>query len=416
MTRSTILRRLSDFAHRRERQMEKPRGEWCPPAAEWLKAGEILMHTPGLEAFDAVIHPAAGLYEDYFDADKVSEEHREYIRRLKHRGIVVHTVEGILEHTETEKLRAVAAHVLVYDDSFLPGTDEALLEEYRKEVLYKMSRKDLIRCILRCPTVTLYASDRNTGVQAQYSYRPLMNLYFTRDQSINTPRGLVIGRMNSEQRALETEIISLCYERLRIFPILRITGEGRLEGGDYFPAGDLSFIGCGMRTNREGIRQMMEADAIGHDTVVVVHDHKFWQKQMHLDTWFNLIDKDLCTMVASRLNARPGEPEFGTCDIWRRPAAGAPYECVEKELPFVDYLRGRGFEIIPIAPEDEAHYANNFLTIAPRRIMAVAGQSRALERAFAEAGVQVDWVPLENSIKGYGAAHCMTQVLLRKPL
>lgn len=34
----------------------------------------------------------------------------------------------------------------------------------------------------------------------------------------------------------------------------------------YIPAGNISLIGCGMRTNDEGIRQMLEADAFGHDT------------------------------------------------------------------------------------------------------------------------------------------------------
>ena len=39
------------------------------PRAEWSKAGEILMHTPGEELFNGVIHPSAGLFEDYFDVD-----------------------------------------------------------------------------------------------------------------------------------------------------------------------------------------------------------------------------------------------------------------------------------------------------------------------------------------------------------
>ena len=45
------------------------------PQAEWSKAGDILMHTPGQELFNGVIHPLAGLFEDYFDVDKAAEEH-----------------------------------------------------------------------------------------------------------------------------------------------------------------------------------------------------------------------------------------------------------------------------------------------------------------------------------------------------
>ena len=45
------------------------------PQAEWTQAGDILMHTPGQELFNGVIHPSAGLFEDYFDVDKAAEEH-----------------------------------------------------------------------------------------------------------------------------------------------------------------------------------------------------------------------------------------------------------------------------------------------------------------------------------------------------
>lgn len=394
-------------------QAQEP-AEMVYPQAEWSKAGDILMHTPGQELFNGVIHPSAGLFEDYFDIDKAAEEHRGYISMLEKNGIRVHNVIDILEEVGIDSLRTLAEKVLVYDISSIPDEDAEATEVYRQLVLQKMSRADLIRCVLLQPTVKLSKTDINTGYEAQYIQNPLMNLYFTRDQSITTPRGHIICRMNSSQRAPETEIISLCYEHLGLKPILRITGDGRLEGGDYIPAGNISLIGCGMRTNDEGIRQLMEADAFGHDTVVVVRDHKFWQMQMHLDTHFNIIDKDLCTMVSSRLNAQPGDLEFDTCDIWARQPGTKTYSLWKQDQPFVEYLKGRGFTIIPIDYEDEMHYANNFLTIAPRHIMAVGGQSEELQQRFQEAGVNVEWIPLESLIDGYGAAHCMTQVLQRE--
>ena len=329
---------------RRPRVQPKPDEEKMSyPNAEWDKAGMILMHTPGLELFNGVIHPAAGLFEDYFDVDLAAEEHRGYIRMLENNGIRVYTVGDILGEVGIDSLRVLADKVLNY--SPMPGEDILVTEAYRQEILSKMSRNDLIRCILLQPSVRLSRTDNNTGYEAQYIQKPLMNLYFTRDQSITTPRGHVICRMNSTQRFPETDIIELCYEHLGLKPILRIGDSGRLEGGDYIPAGAASFIGCGMRTNDEGIRQMMEADAFGHDTVVVVRDHKFWQMQMHLDTYFNVIDRDLCTMVTSRLNAKPGEPEFVTCDIWTRKPGTKSYSLVESGLSFVEYLRGCGFEM-----------------------------------------------------------------------
>ena len=147
---------------------------------------------------------------------------------------------------------------------------------------------------------------------------------------------------------------------------------------------------------------------------MVVRDHKLWQMQMHLDTHFNIIDSDLCTMVRSRLEANPGDPEYGTCDIWARQPGTQQYSLWKQDQPFVEYVRSRGYKIIPIDEDDEMHYANNFLTIGPRHIMAVGGQSEALQQRFSDAGVNVEWIPLESLIDGYGAAHCMTQVLQRQ--
>lgn len=109
----------------------------------------------------------------------------------------------------------------------------------------------------------------------------------------------------------------------------------------------------------------------------------------------------------------PDEPEYATCDIYARAAGEKEYRLITEDMPFVGFLRERGMQIIPIDREDEMHYANNYLTIAPRHIMAVGGQSAALQQRLRDAGVKVEWVPLESLIDGYGAAHCMTQVMNR---
>jgi arginine deiminase len=333
---------------------------------------------------------------------------------LEKNGIRVHFVTEIFAEMGIDTLQMLAANRLKYDISDFHDGDSAKSEEYKQQIISQMSRYDLMRCILLRPTVRLHQTDNNTCVEAEYIHCPLMNLYFTRDQSITTPRGHIICRMNSSQRAAETDIIEMCYHHLGTPPVLRIEGDGRLEGGDYIPAGTIALIGQGMRTNDEGIRQIMAADAFGHDTVVVVRDHKRWQMQMHLDTHFNIIDRDLCTMVRSRLEAKPGEPEYNTCDIYVRAPGEKEYRLWQSDLSFVEFIRARGMQIIPIDEADELHYANNFLTIAPRHIMAVGGQSEAYQQRLREAGVRVEWIPLESLIDGYGAAHCMTQVLKRQ--
>lgn len=383
--------------------------------AEWDKAASVLMHTPGEELFYGVVHPWAGLFEYYFDVQAAADEHQNYKSLLRRQGIEVYEVSDILEDLPVDTLRSLASRVLVYDVSDLCDSDAFVNgETYRQQVLQEMTKSDLVKCLLHQPRVILHKTGINTGVEATYEDNSLMNLYFTRDQSITTPKGHIMGRMNSTQRAPETRIIEACYNHLGEPPILSVSGDGRLEGGDYIPAGTVAFIGCGMRTNMEGIRQIMQADAFGQDTVIVVRDHRFWQMQMHLDTHFNLIDRDLCTMVASRYRAREGEKEFLTADIYARAAGDAAYQLLAGDVDFRRLLEQRGMTIIPIEDADEMHYANNYLTVGPRRIMMVAGQSGELQAMLRDNGVEVIWVPLENLIKGYGAAHCMTQVLHRQ--
>ena len=113
------------------------------------------------------------------------------------------------------------------------------------------------------------------------------------------------------------------------------------------------------------------------------------------------------------MNMRHGN--YLTMDMYVRPAGQKAYQLdsTNSGKGFREFLESRGVKIIRISKEDADHYANNFLTVDARHIMSVAGQSKDLEAEYAKNNVQVAWVPLDNLIGGYGAAHCMTQVLCR---
>ena len=387
------------------------------PQAEYHKAGSILMYTPGTELFDGVIHPDAGLYDRYFDIDKASDEHRNYISMLEKQGCPVHTVTDVLISMPHEKLVALAEAALTYDVSGLPLRERNAQAAYKRQVLGTMSNSDLVRIIINRPTVRLKKSGINTGFEAQYIHNPLMNMYFLRDQSITTPKGHILCRMNSSQRGPEVDIIEACYEQLGEPAVYRIKGrDSYLEGGDYIPFGTISLIGQGLRTNQKAIDELLENDCFVHDTVVVVRERWENQYQMHLDTYFNVIDKDLCTLCFNRYDAKDvNDINYLTMDMYVRPAGEKTYRLdpAYSGKGFREFLQSRGVKIIRISKEDADHYANNYLTVDARHIMSVAGQSAALEAEYERSGVKVEWVPLDNLIGGYGAAHCMTQVLNR---
>lgn len=385
--------------------------------AEWDRPVDVLVHTPGDELFLGVVHPESALFERPFDLAGAAAEHRAYQQLLRDRGVRVHTLVEALMSGPIDELRAFARGFVTLDATALPAAEQAEQARYLDETLAALSPAELVRIVFERPTVRLRPSlVPNTRYTATYELSPVMNLYFCRDQQITTARGVVMGRMNSEQRAVETEILRFALDRLGITPILEVTGDGRLEGGDCLPAGEVAFIGQGLRTNAEGVRQLLEARAFGAETVVVVKDPWQNQVQMHLDTWFNIVGPTTVVMVEDRLD-RPGAPadpaKQPTADVYQLGADG--YRRVQADVEFQRYLElDLGTKVIPVSNDDQLAYAINFLCIGPNRLIAVAGASEAYQQALREAGAEVTWVDFANLTGGYGAAHCCTQVLRRE--
>ena len=398
----------------------------CGQTCEYRKARLILTHDPGEELFLGALHPAAALFREHIDIPELIAEHATYRRVLAEAGARVLTVRQILldgtgadgkpaDRTKLENLRRFAAGFLTFDTQNLSPETAGQQKEYRQSILAKTSPRDLVRIILRQPIIRLSETQINTGLKAEYSENPVMNLFYTRDQLITTAKGVVIGRMNSPQREKGCDILQFCLEKIGMKPLHRIDGEGaHLEGGDFYPFGDTAFIGCGMRTTQPAIDQLMEHDLLGCNRLVVVKDRLFSQAEMHLDTYFNIIDRNLVTLTARRMTTDPDSPDLLLADIYLRGANGV-YTKTEEDVGFVELLRSRiGAAIIPISEEDADRLAGNFLTVGSRRIIGVAGQSEALRTELKHRGVKVTWVGLDNLCKGYGAAHCMTQVLRRR--
>ena len=197
----------------------------------------ILMHEPKEELFLGVIHPDAALFEDYFNVDQAAKEHRNYRKELEAAGARVVTVSEVLldgtldsegnavEGPALDALREFAGQFLVYDTDSIPAQSGAQ-HAYKQEMLRRANPKDLLRIILLQPEIVLSQTDGNTGFAAVYKQRPMMNLFYMRDQMIATFKGLVIARMHSPQREVESRVAEFCLDKLGMPPIGRISGEG----------------------------------------------------------------------------------------------------------------------------------------------------------------------------------------------
>lgn len=404
--------------------------------AEWHRPRDVLVHTPGDEVFLGVVHPAAALFSRPFSIRGAQIEHERLIRALEAEGARVHTLMGALlggaeredgraiQGPALEDLRAFAGRFLRYDTSALPPGERAAQERYHAETLRGLGPRELVKIILEQPTVHLGAPGADdVRIAASYSLRPAMNMYFMRDPMITTAKGVVVGRMGSPQRWAEVEIARFALRRLGVTPIYEVQGEGRLEGGDFFPAGDTAFIGQGLRTNAEGVRQLLEARVFGAPRVVVVKDPWKHPDQVHLDTYFNLIADRLAVLSRERMDVRDARGDvIAPADPARRARVdvyglkGDRYVKLVEDADFQRYVEGElGYRLLPVATDDQLRYGINFLTVEPMRILGVGGVSAAYKAALAALGVAASWLDVGDLTSGYGAIHCMVQVLRREP-
>ncbi len=390
-------------------------------AVEFDIAKTIIVHEPGNEILPAMYHPNAALFDVYFNIHESKKEHQGYVAALEDFGARVLQITDILMYDcdnkdgkALEELRNFASKILTYDTSELSAESQIEQEKYKINALQDLSAEELVRIIIDQPTVKLAETAINTGITATYVTNPLMNLFYTRDQMITTARGIIISKMNSPQRQNECEVMKFALKKLGIKPIYEVRGvDAFMEGGDVVMYPDISFIGCGLRTTQSAIDQLLAGDYFGTDKVVVVKDRWFTQAEMHLDTFFNIIDKDLATISAARLEAKDGNEQYVTVDIYEK--QNGEYVRTALDRPFVDYLQNDlQMTLIPITLSDQKRLAGNYLTVAPREIMAVGNQTDEYKKLLEDNGVKVHWIELENLIHGYGAAHCMTQVIERK--
>jgi arginine deiminase len=434
--------------------------------AEWHKPEVIIVGKPGLEIFYGVDAATAALFQGPFDYKEVIEEHDNLVSVLKqYSKEVLYSDELILNEInnpnskESEKLKELARRSIVYDTSELDDDDQKLFDLYKNHTIEIMNPQSLVEKIKEKPVVKIMYDDKNTGFKMLRVNNPLYNQVFVRDQQITTDKGIILGSMSSSQRKAEVDFMELAFQNYGIQNLFRVNGNSKLEGGDFIPAGDIAFIGTGLRTNKESVEQILKNGWIGFDRVVVVNDSFAIQDEMHLDTYFNVVDNGKVAILEDRVNMQKlggnknslNPKKDLSLDIYKKNGSG--YYIKEKNISMTEFLQKEGYEVIPITLYEQRAYALNFLTVAPNEVIGIdiaAKQEFAtklknikniyspnglkdmkgilcyfkedidynqlgknFEDKMAKAGVK--YVPIKFNMMNnlYGSIHCLTQVISR---
>ncbi len=267
-------------------------------------------------------------------------------------------VDGARIEAQWSDLRYVAA----------PDLDRAL-EEYDRFV-------DFLRGV--GAGILFLPRDDETGLDSIYP----------RDAAVVSDRGVILCNMGKAQRRFEPAALGRFLEWTGI-PILgRITGEGRLEGGDVVWLDERTLaVGEGYRTNAEGIRQLraLLGDAVDEVAPVSLPHWSGPQDVLHLMSLVSPIDRDLA-IVHSRL----------------------------LPVPFRQRLVERGMTLLEVPAGEYGGMACNVLALAPRKCLMLSGNPET-RRLLEEAGAEVlTYDGTEISRKGSGGPTCLTRPLLRE--
>jgi len=207
---------------------------------------------------------------------------------------------------------------------------------------------------------------------------------YTRDSSFMTPYGAVITNMANWWRRGENFAAIKTYERLGI-PIYDMITAGTFEGGDFdIIEPGCVLIGCGgERTQEEAARQVQGwFDKEGWETRLAFFDPFY----VHIDL--------MVVMVAEKLAA----------------------VCLESTEPgIVDWLKGKGIDIMPVPFRDTMALGCNVMSMGGDRVIAPK-HSRSLIQQLKARGFEVAEVEIREIMKTGGGIHCMAQALRRDPV
>jgi N-dimethylarginine dimethylaminohydrolase len=228
---------------------------------------------------------------------------------------------------------------------------------------------------------------REAGVIVHYvepDGKPSPNQMFIADLMFMTPEGVILARPASTIRAGEERWVARRLAELGI-PIIRsVRGTGTFEGADAAWINPQTvIIGRGLRTNDEGAEQV--ASTLTEMGVSVIQVD-MPVGTMHLMGMLRLVDRDLAIAWPKRIAHRG-----------------------------VDVLKQHGFRVVYIPDEAEATYnaALNFVTLGPREILMVAGNS--ITQDFYESlGITCRTVEVDELGKAAGAIGCLTGIIERE--
>ncbi len=390
----------------------------------------VVLHRPGVEIermTPATIHEA--LYSDLLGSEVARQEYTQ-LESFLSRVTTTFCFDDLLAETlaDAEARRACMA---------LPEC--AGLPEAEKAYMQGLSASALSRYLIE--------GDADIA-NPQRRWRPLYNLYFTRDIGVRFNDRSMPTHMSTAVRAPEAALTGLIYRYHPLFakhtrwvdPWPESQGAA-LEGGDFLVADkDVFLIGQGARSNAEGVRQFIRLRSAVSDEFHVLTQELPHEPEsfIHLDMVFTLLSRRHCMvykpLLEGRLKTRLLTVRHG--EVREEPVDHLLAGLERLGRSYTPVFCGGGDVLYQ--ERDQWHSGANFFAVAPGHIMGYGRNRRTIEALDAagfavkpvrecldgrqsfdvddEAHPAVYTIESAELVRGGGGCRCMTMPIDREAL